>query len=497
MVEDEENLHSEGKEDLDFQDEELKEEDSFCVWNAFTLQRCDIRTLPERKLKNRKAYQSKICKRCFRTGVKIPLTFKISEVEPHKSFESTQIQDLTWCTGIYNGVECIFALFEETVSVIENTHFTTLAVWNFNCIGSCIMNSLYVELMLAIEDDGLLYADVSKLIVLRTLQPVCPVRALSCSFSPDGSRLATCMSNGYINIWNVHTKKIEQHFKCGEGKSPFTCWWSEKFFFVFDFVDRIPRLSKYLVDIELKIMSSQGQHVPLGHLADVFLFLPPVAHFSEGLLCFDYGVTESVKIVDVNGDDGPQIVTLPSIKPEMSITVSPGATFILGIGFPFINRDKTKYYIWKKTTEKPAVYELFRVQESMLRKDMYMSCFSNNSNTVIILGKESTLQLLRNFEIIDVNTGCHRTLWFNFSFCAVNYKLFCLNNDRVVIVVGDHCIAFFDMDSGVNLGCSFQRFFTRDLLNQTKISPNGTVLAFPKRNGDMEFLRLSTWKANN
>ena len=187
------------------------------------------------------------------------------------SLESTQIQDLTLCTSIYNGVECIFALFEETVYVIENTHFTTLSLWNFTCSGSDILNSLYVE-MRAIEDDGLLYADDSNLIVLRTLQPVCPTRALSCSFSPDGSRLATCISNGYINIWNVHTKKIEQHFKHSEGKSPFTCWWSEKFFFVFDFVDRIPRLSKYLVDIELKIMFPQRQQVPLCHLTDTCFF---------------------------------------------------------------------------------------------------------------------------------------------------------------------------------------------------------------------------------
>ena len=443
----------EDEEDLDFQDEELNEEDSFCVWNAVTLQRCDIRTLLERK-----AFQSETCKRCFRTGVKIPLNFNTSEVGPYISFESTQIQDITWCTGIYNGVECIFALFEETVSVIENTHFTTLAVWNFTC-GSDMVNYLYIG-MTAIEDDALLYANTSKLIVLRTLQPVCSTRVLSCSFSPDSSRLATCISNGCINIWNVHTKKVEQHWKYGEGKSPFTCWWSEKFFFVFDFVDWIPRLSKYLVDVNVKIMLRQRQQVPLCHLVEDIIFLPPV-HFSEGFLCFDCGVTEPVKIVDVNGDDGPQIITLPSIEPAMSVTVSPGAAFVLGMEFPFVIRDKPKYYIWKKNTEKPVVYELFCVQQSMLTRlfglnIMWMSCFTNDSKSVVILGK-ARAPLPGQFEIIDVNTGCHKELFC--PLCAVNCKLFCLNNDRVVIVVGDHCIAFFDMDSGVNLWCSFQRFF--------------------------------------
>ena len=499
VVEDEEDLHSEGKKDLNFQDGEFNEQ-SFCVWNAFTLQRCDIRTLPERKLKRGKAFRSKLCKRCFRPGFQIPLTIKTSEVEPYMSFESARIHHLNWCTGMYNSVECIFVSFKQTVSVIENTHFTTLAIWNITHRGSDMLNGLFVG-MNAIEDNVLLYADVSKLIILKTLQTVCPTRVLSCSFSPDGSQLASCTSNGCINIWNVHTKKIEQRFKYGEGKSPFTCWWSEKFFFVFDFVDTIPRLSKYLVDVNLKIMLPQRQQVPLCHLADELIFLPPVVDFSEGFLCFECGKTKPVKIVDVNGDDGPQIVTLPSLEPEMSITVSPGAICVLGVGFPsFSKRNKFKSYIWKRNNEKPAVYELFHSQQSMhVSPDIsylkYMSCFSSDSKTVVNLGKPTADADFLNYEIIDVNTGSHKEILC--PFFALNCRLFCMNNDRVVIAVGDHCIGFLDMDSGRYLGRSFQRFFTRDVLNRTKLSPNGTVLAFPKVNGDMEFLRLSRWKANN
>ena len=495
LVTNEEYLHCESEEDLYFQDKELSEEDSFCVWNAVTLQRCDFRTLPQRKLKKGKAFQSKLCKRCFQPGFKIPLAFKIPEVKPYISFESKKIQPLTWCTGMYNGVECIFALFQQTISVIENTHFTTVAVWNFTHSGSDMLNALCTE-MKAVEDDHLLYGDLSQLVVLKTLQSVCPTRVLSCSFSPDCSRMATCTSNGYINIWNVYIKKIEQRFKYGEGKLPFACWWSEKFFFVFDFVHRIPQLTKYLVDVNLKIMFSQRQQVPLFCLVDELIFVPTIVKFSEGLLCFECRVTEPV-IVDVNGYDGPQIVTLPSIEPEMSITVSPGATFVLGVGTcSFSIRDNMKCYIWKRNTEKPAVYELFRAQQCMFSPDVcdLISCFSNDSKTALIWGT-ILKQVAGNFEIIDVNTGSHKNLMCGF--LALNCKLFCLGNDRVVVVVCDHCIGFFDMDSGVNLGCSFQRYFTRELLNQTKLSLNGTVLAFPKLNGDMEFLRLSKRKINN
>jgi hypothetical protein len=69
-------------------------------------------------------------------------------------------------------------------------------------------------------------------------------------------------------------------------------------------------------------------------------------------------------------------------------------------------------------------------------------------------------------------------------------KLFCLHNDRIVIATSRHFIQFFDMDSGALLESSFQRYLTKDFVMQTKLSPNETVLAFPKINGDMEFIRL-------
>ena len=73
-------------------------------------------------------------------------------------------------------------------------------------------------------------ADVKKLIVFRTSESVCPKRVTWSSFSPDGSRLATCTSDGCIDIWNAHTSEVKQHFKQGEGKLPFACWWVSKVF---------------------------------------------------------------------------------------------------------------------------------------------------------------------------------------------------------------------------------------------------------------------------
>ena len=457
------------------------DEELLCAWNAITLQRCDVRPLPEREFKSGKTFHGRFCKSHFRPGLKKPLTYKISGVDPYVPLQSEPIEDLTCSTGMYNDVECIFALSDRSVSVIENIHFTTLAVWNLNNGSAETRYTIFPE-MKAIKDDRWLYASNENVIVFGTLPApaVCPTRVLSCSFSPDGSKLATCTSDGCINIWNVHTRKVEQRSKHGEGNSSFACWWSEKFFFVFEIVDKIPRLSKYFVDVNLEIMLSRRQQVPLCHLANELWSQLSVISFAEGFLCFDCGETKPVEIVDVGRDGEPQMVTLPGIEPPMSITVSPGASFIVGAGSSLINPHyRIKYHIWKKNNEKPAVYELHCIYHSLI----HVKCCFTNDSEVVFMATEG-----RGWKIFDLNTGVHREVYSPIE--LLTSKLFYLNNDRVVIVVSDECITFLDMESGAVLGQSFQPYLHADLLKQTKLSPNETVIAFPRVNGDMKFLRL-------
>ena len=481
-LEDEEHQHPEGE----------KDPDSFCAWNAVSLQRCDMRHLPKQKFKSGKASHGQLCKRCFRPGLKKTLTYKISGVDPYVQWQSKPIEDLTWSTGMYNGVECIFVLGDQSVSVIENIHFTTLAVWNFNS-GSVLDRDPIFPEMKAIKDDRWLYTSRKNIIVFGTLSPpaVCPTQVLSCSFSPDGSKLATCTSDGCINIWNVHTRKVEQRSKHGEGNSSFACWWSENFFFVFEFVDKIPRLSKYSVDVNLKIMLSRSQQVPLCHLANELMSQLSVVSFAEGFLCFDYGETKPVKIVDVSKDGGPQMVTLPGIEPQMTITVSPGASVIVGGKgiFTFPRFGTIIYHIWKRNTEKPAGYELhntYVINYPLTVQDV-ISCFANDSEVVFIVSELFPGRI--DWRIYDLITGVHRDVCSPVQLPIS--KLFYLNNDRVLIAVSPEYITFLDRESGAVLGGSFIPYLDGDLLKQTKLSPNETVIAYPRVNGDMKFLRLS------
>ena len=445
---------------------------SFCVWNAVTLQRCDMRPLPQRKFKSGKASHSQLCKSCFRPGLKKTLTFDISAKTPFTLWEYKQIDDFTWPAGMYNGVECMFIVRNNYVSVIESIHFTTLAVWNFNSGSPSILGRIFPQIK-AIKDDRWLSVSRKNVIVFGTLPPpaVCPTRVLSCSFSPDGSKLATCTSDGFVNIWNVHTRKVEQRSKHGEGNSSFACWWSEKLFFVFEIVDKIPRLSKYSVDVNLKIMLSRCQQVPLCHLANELMSQLSVVSFAEGFLCFDCGKTKPVEIVNVSKDGGPQMVTLPGIEPQMSITVSPGASFIVGA-------KSASYHIWKRNTEKPAVYELqgtYLFKNSWADSSIDVKCCFTNDSEVVFVASEQLFPTPIDLRILDLNTGVHRDVYFRV---------------RVVIAVSHECIIFLDMESGAVLGQSSQPYLDGDFLKQTKLSPNETVIAYPRVNGDMKFLRL-------
>ena len=458
------------------------DEDLFCSWNALTLQRNDERVLPEPNCKEGKVFRSKLCKRCFLPVFERLPTSKRLYLERCMASDGMKIPHSIWSTGMYNGVECIFTSHQRILGVIENTHFTTLAAWK--CTEDISFNFLHsFHRITKTEGDMWLFASQEKLMVFRTLVPKCPTKVLWSSFSPDGSRLATCTSDGCINIWNVDTRQVERLFKSNQDESPFACWWSKEFLFVlFGFRDRIFSLLKYPMDVNLKILFSQSKQVPLGHLVGETVSLSAVVDFSEGFLLFECGERKHVKVLDVNGVGKPREVTLPGIEPQMSISVSPGASFVLGNG-------KYDYYIWKRNTEEAGVYEMFFTRSAT--RDPYASvfCFSSDSKVAVIAS--GSVDFLEQSQIIDLDSGYHERVLFNPPRDS-NYKLFCINKYRIVIVASHQCIEILDMDSGAILDSpSLQRYLTWQFLMQTKLSPNETTLAFPTINGDMEFIRLS------
>ena len=451
-------------------------EDSFCVWNAVTWQRCDERN------KKGEAKVGDLCKRCFPATFDHQLpTFRRLNVKPRQPVPSWNSVSETLSTGIFNGVESHFILDMDSLCVVENTHFTTLACWN---IAFRDFEDDDCGAIGTIADNLWLFAYNSKLIVFETLvstpkQSSCLLaQVYSSSFSPDSSRFAICTSDGCVNIWNVDSNQVDQRFKCNAEETPFACWWSEKFFLVFHISDGIPTLSKYAMNANLKLLPSQR---------DMFQFpaenvhLLTVVDFSEGLVIFECGEKRQLKFFDVVA---LREFTLPEIEPEMRLTVSPCCSYVLGAR-------EDMFYIWKRNGEEAPVYTIFfKASQSNIRMHydgISCCCFSSDSKVAVVAYLSGYVEVSE-VSIHDLDTGSY--LLVPLEFCYYDaFKLFCFN--EVLIFASDQEINILDMNTGAHLDRSKQRYCVEKFQRQMRLSPNGTTLAIPIINGDMEFIRLS------
>ncbi len=397
-------------------------------------------------------------------------------------------------TGIYKGVDCIFFLDKQKfLRAIESIHFTTLAAWEiFIEIPTRITGVPFVDIA-AIEDEHWLYSDEEKLVVfssaprkenLSSLSR--PTSVLWCSFSPDSTRLATCTSDGFINLWNVETSQVYQRFRSILETSSAACWWSHKYLFVCHVIDKIPSLSRYPVDGSLKIIITEKQPVPLCSVNDTFLPFSGFLYFSEGYLSFECGETEPVKVLDIEKIGRPKEVILPGIRSMMSIAVSSRADFVLATDFKFC-------FLWKGNRTQPSMYDVFVKHDlttfGIFRSRFFKCCFSNDSQFALA---SSEISRKRRFFVIDVNTGIEATHEIQenpipASFQGVE-KIFSI--DTIAILLTPNLIQIFDLVNWKRLESSFQRYVTDDILMHSKLSPKGTVLAVPRLTGDMEFFHL-------
>ena len=482
--------------------------DSYCVWNAITLQRVDERSVSVSQTKHSPhgVRKSERCIRCLWQGRRelIPsrkLEFlPFSPVNPISSSSAHGIYGdkramYTYKTAtanrMYNKVQgCTFHLFRHCWWVVDNVHLILLAVWEFLCYGSPYYGLCEVVDVAALDDESWLYVDKKKLVVCSAVSPkegegclLRPACVLWCSFSPDGSRLATCTSDGFINLWNVDTCHIYERFKSNIETSSAACWWSSHYLFVFWLTDETPSLIKYPVDEEGKIGVSQQELVSLDHVAIEFASFSGIVDFSEGLLSFECGGTKPVKVVDVQIEP-PMIVCLPGIEPLMKMAVSRGAIFVLGVG--------NKCWLWKRDEVNSVVYEVFVSSyphdNIVLTPHSGDCCFNNDMRFAMV----SFTQLSRRFFVtIDLDSGSIRksnvdtTNELQPSSCQA-LKLFCTGTNALLITQND--IEIFETMSWKLLGCSVQPDLTDHALFHSRLSPLGNIVAIPLVNGGVEFI---------
>ncbi|XP_028402128.1 uncharacterized protein LOC114525120 [Dendronephthya gigantea] len=461
---------------------------SLCVWNAITLQRSDKRKLSHGERKKPVVLKSRKCERCFQRGIRKPNSKRL------KIWKRWNYPNTISCPWICKGVECNFSWEEFCYSTdTESIPLTAIVAWNY--FAAAPAHRFYSQAIKipALEYNLWLYSDYEKLIVFKTLAPKQEQSCLSqltkvysSSFSPDGSRLASCNSDGYINVWNVYTSQVEQRFKSNQCGSRFLCWWSENFLFVIrESIDEIPKLMRYPVDDNLEILFTDSKDVALENFSEDlsefrqegwFRFLDLEVGFSEGFVSFALGGFKPAIVLDVRDVDGPVMLNLPGIEPEMKVEISPGGAFISGC-------NKNKCYIWKRNTEKPISYEVFHHRDDV--RGTSVAVFSYDSKVAVVMERDKR-------EIIDLNTGDSRNIASKFKSSYDFSESFCIHKSRIILTISRHLITFLDMDSGAILNTSYQRYLETFMPRQRiKLSPKEDVLAFPDYKGDMVFLRLS------
>ena len=451
----------------DFKD---SKEDSYCVWNAITFQRADLRSLSRRKNKTKDVLQrSEKCNRCF--------------IKAHK--ELTPLKLLGSSTGIYNGVESILYFGEhQFFLVIESTHYTTLAAW-----GLFIRNFSQesCSAMTMINDNHLLVSQDSNLNVFFSEEPKETQKCLSlptvvvwCSFSPDGTRIATYTSDGFINLWNVDSCQVYERFRSSTDILSGACWWSTGSLFVCHLQDGFPNLSKYPVDENFGIKITQNISVPLLPIISDLLPLSEIQEFSEGYISFACHKIGPVKIVNVNKMEYPAMVSLPEITSTMSIVVSPGASLILGSDV------KAKdVIVWKRIQDDPLSYLVHWKFWGMVFSSQW--CFSNDLKFVFSYIPPTHHYLLGDLVNKVRQDGVVQGGYIPNEY-RVPVKVF-FTKEGLVIVTSRR-INIIDLNEYKCLSTISPRNLTAKSVLNSKLSPDGNVLAVPTVTGDMDFFQI-------
>ena len=486
---------------------------SYCVWSVITYQRVDQRSLSRSNIQKKEGNQrSEICSRCLRPAQKELIPLKGLPAPAMNCFvrywpyrvgllcdPKNKLRRIF--AGTYNEVDCIFYSDKnKSLCVIESTHLTTLAVWDvFICDVRFKLSEQEFIYFSPMEDDHWLYSDEDVLAIFSSDAPrerrqsslSCPTSVLWCSFSPDGTRVASVVSDGFVNLWNVNTCVVYQRFASivASTSTSAACCWSDKYISVFYVIDKTPNILMYPCNEEHNITTTQILPATLSHVVNEFLHFSGILDFCEGHVSFDCGRIEPVKVIDVRKVDDPKIVDLPGIRPKMSIAISSGAFFVLGA--------ESEYILWKMCEGQTSVYEKF-VEFGCdpplsfvwpFPSQFSECCFSNDSKFAIV---SPIISFHRGFVVIDTNTGICKTDSIGSDEFPTTTpgptRVFC--NGTAIILVTQNVIEIFELKNWKCLEKSYQRHITDDLVISSKLSPKGNVLAVPDIAGGVNFFKL-------
>lgn len=458
----------------------------FCAWNAITGQRIDKQMLDCCDLN--RIYDTdlpRICYSCQQLGSNE--LYSLEKVKAVSCFAYHYSENWPLETFFYNGQKCVCDVEGNLVKFKESTHYEVVMSFPL------FQTPFAFRKISRLKNDMFCVGNHDALYVFKVTEFYEEKKYSSISFSPDGSRLASCTSDGFIKIWNVYTSKVVQKFSINSGYSYVACWWSKQSLFVFDHENRISRLLKYSVDDSLTVQFRRCEEVSLSHLVKWLENLSKLVDFYNGLLIFECdfentSVKGAVNAIEVSETLPPEILVTDS----NDVSVSSDAKYI------FIDKESS-LGIWKKDVDKnlTLIYSFTRSLDSSSETDSddsrlyhlfncFDKCFFNGNSTFFYFEcelqrdgeKYNNIYFVKMDSLEQQETKC--------CFEGNISHMFYLSEERILAIACTDFLHFYDLKSGKLRGVSSLPCST-EYLAIVKLCPKEKILAFVRTNGDIVF----------
>ena len=332
-------------------------------------------------------------------------------------------------------------------------------------------------------------------------------RVTCCSFSTDGSLLASCASDNWLRIWDVETSSIIRCFEIQAGEKQ-GCWWSKKSLWILNVTQEGTSL--------LKCSTSEKQKLESFHCCEIPLTLTQtkLLSFADDVLIFKCP-NNTVSVSKIIDDEILPREILTSDKPIECAAVGHSSCILTASFFEFIvwkeSIDEFHCHSWSRTIKRCIESSSFLLPWNVSNYHRLACSIDSNGRFVyFVVIRESMVQEDQKYfycdsVIVDCLSGSnlemkelHRfispKMLKTYAGESLSVQLFASNRFLLRRLFNGDIIDAVDPKKGVVVGewrpLGYQ---CQSILSETTtlpFFPQHNILAIPDEYGAMQFIKL-------